>query len=1066
MPEPIPQTFEEAFKRVQELAAAFKANERRYLASDYQEAEVRKDFIDKFWIALGWDVNHDFQTNPYEQEVKVERGVSSAEGQTRADYAFYLKPNFRDVRFYVEAKKPSVELANKGNYFQVACYGWNSGTPLAVIHDFQQFHILDCRGKPKLETVLERAVATYHYDDYCNAEKFKEIYWLFSREAVAAGSLEKRAAELPKLRGKGARRAGLAAAKPVDEDFLETLDGHRTDLARAFKKHNPRLDSETLTELAQRTLDRLVFLRFLEDKGIEAQRLVEKFGAKGNAWEDFVAASRRLDGIYNGIVFKEHAILDKPAFRVDEESFSGVCQQLTAATTPYNFNVIPIHILGSIYERFLGKVIVATDKRVRVEEKPEVRKAGGVYYTPEYIVRYIVENTVGKLVAGKKPEQIAGMRFADIACGSGSFLLGVYDLLLQHHGNYYNNLADADRARAAKRGDCVERDGKLYLSLRKKREILTNNIYGVDLDPQAVEVCQLSLYLKLLKDETTVSAAEHQMEFHETLLPSLAKNIVCGNSLIGRDISEGQLFAGDEERKLNPMNFEDAFPHIFAPKDAPGMVREAEPAYEVGRTFTREGGRRTYPHIEDETRGFDAIVGNPPYVRQEGLKETKAYFEKHYESYASSADLYAYFMERAVSLLRRGGRFGYVVSSSFLRATYAEPLRETLKRRASILRLVDFGGHAVFADAKDTYVCIPILAKEPQPERIEICKVKSIKEGAVENEMSKTDYTVPHGRFDRDAWSTKSDAETWLFEKIVAAGKPLGEYIAGRMFYGIKTGFNDAFVISGAQRRKLIKASPNSAGFIKPCRGGEDCRNYYIEPTDAYLIVVPSGSTRLAMGATGAAASEAKAWAWFKSKHAALAAHLEAFKSDLSARQDMGDYWWELRPCDYYPALEQPKIVFPDICKGPRFCYDDTGLYLTNTAYALGTGDKYLLGILNSRLFWFAISNISIPFGVRAGEFRYRLIYQYMEKIPIHAINPCSSIEKAAHDDVVSRVDAMLVAKASLAQSQTDKDRNFYEAKCASLDRQMDALVYRLYGLTAEEIAIVEGAGNAICGGL
>ena len=228
---------------------------------------------------------------------------------------------------------------------------------------------------------------------------------------------------------------------------------------------------------------------------------------KAQPWEDFVAASRRLDGIYNGIVFKQHDILDGAKFRVDDNAFADICESLAHVNSPYDFDAIPIHILGSIYERFLGKVIVATDKRVRVEEKPEVRKAGGVYYTPEYIVRYIVENTVGKLIAGKTPDQIAEMRFADIACGSGSFLLGVFDLLLTYHGHYYN-----ENPSKARKGDCIEHDGKLYLSLRKKREILLNNIYGVDIDAQAVEVCQLSLYLKLLKEETTASAHQYLLD--------------------------------------------------------------------------------------------------------------------------------------------------------------------------------------------------------------------------------------------------------------------------------------------------------------------------------------------------------------------------------------------------------------------------------------------------------------------------------------------------------------------------------------------------------------------------
>ena len=207
----------------------------------------------------------------------------------------------------------------------------------------------------------------------------------------------------------------------------------------------------------------------------------------------------------------------------------------------------------------------------------------------------------------------------------------------------------------------------------------------------------------------------------------------------------------------------------------------------------------------------------------------------------------------------------------------------------------------------------------------------------------------------------------------------------------------------------------------------------------------------------GAAASEAKAWAWLEKQLPPIAEHLQTFKKQLQTRQDQGDFWWELRSCDYYDVFSKPKIVFPDICKFPRFCYDDTGIYLTNTAYALGTGDKYLLGILNSKVFWFAISNISIPFGVRAGEFRYRLIYQYMEQVPIRAADMKNPSDVAHHDKLVSLVDKMLLLVPKLRAAKSEGDRATLQNAVSATDRAIDALVYDLYGLTPEEIALVEG---------
>jgi len=254
----------------------------------------------------------------------------------------------------------------------------------------------------------------------------------------------------------------------------------------------------------------------------------------------------------------------------------------------------------------------------------------------------------------------------------------------------------------------------------------------------------------------------------------------------------------------------------------------------------------------------------------------------------------------------------------------------------------------------------------------------------------------------------------------------------------------------------MVTQSPTAEDLIQPARGGKDCRKYYINTTDAWVIVIPTGWTRQTAGVSGTF-SDGAAWAWLEQHCAAIAAHLHPFMRALKARDDQGEFWWELRPCDYYSVFTGPKIVFPDICKYPRFCLDETGLYLMNTAYALGTGDKYLLGILNSRLFWFCISMISIPFGVRAGEFRYRLIYQYMEQIPIRPINPEKSADRARHDRMVALVTEMLAAKRQEAGAGTDTNRTFWMRKATTLDRQIDALVYELYDLTPAEIALVEG---------
>ncbi|HKN88483.1 MAG TPA: Eco57I restriction-modification methylase domain-containing protein, partial [Nitrospiraceae bacterium] len=287
-----------------------------------------------------------------------------------------------------------------------------------------------------------------------------------------------------------------------------------------------------------------------------------------------------------------------------------------------------------------------------------------------------------------------------------------------------------------------------------------NNIYGVDIDSQAVEVTKLSLLLKVLEGESDETLKRQLSFVKERALPDLGRNIKCGNSLIGPDYFSGQLLPDEDEmRRVNPFDWKSEFPEIIR----------------VG--------------------GVDAVIGNPPYVRQEALSNFKDYLSSRYEAFDGVADLYAYFMERSVCLLREGGRFSFIVSSSFLRTTYGKPLRRTLKKHAAVLRIVDFGGLAVFENAKDTYVCIPLLAKVQQPDRMEVSCIPSLQFTNLDDYVAGTRHTIPHKRLSPEAWSLNSDAEAAVIEAVMKIGKPLGDYVNGQIHYGIKTGLNEAFVI-------------------------------------------------------------------------------------------------------------------------------------------------------------------------------------------------------------------------------------------------------------------------------
>jgi hypothetical protein len=799
---------------------------------------------------------------------------------------------------------------------------------------------------------------------------------------------------------------------------LQEIENWRDMLARNLALRNPNLSQRELNYAVQVTIDRIIFLRMCEDRGIEPYGQLQKLQQEPDIYANLLDLYRKADDRYNSGLFHFHAEKGRHeapdtltlALAIDDKPLRDILHGLYYPECPYEFSVLSGEILGQVYEQFLGKVIRLTaGHRAVVEDKPEVRKAGGVYYTPTYIVEYIVKQTVGKLLEGKTPRQAARLRILDPACGSGSFLLGAYQRLLDWHRDRYLEDGPKKHAKELYQGA----GGVWRLTTAEKKRILLNNIYGVDIDPQAVEVTKLSLLLKVLEGESEQTLQSQLRVFHERALPDLSNNIQCGNSLIGPDFYDGQqlsMFDEEERYRINVFDWEAAFPWL------------------------------------EEAGGFDVVIGNPPYVRQETLSVFKDYFKKRYQSFDGVADLFTYFMEKAVRLLREGGFFSFIVSSSFLRTTYAEPLRRLLKTSAAVVRIVDFGGLPVFANAKDTYVCIPLLAKQAQPQHVELCRVESLAIPDLHSYVGSNHYTIPHERLAPEAWSLQSNQAAATFEKIVKAGRPLGKYVDRRMFYGIKTGLNEAFVIDAETRHALIAKDARSAELIKPLLGGEDIRRWVFHSKGLWLIFTRRGVNI--------------------KDYPAIREHLSQWREDLTPKKRTSDRrgrkpgryeWFEIQDdVAYYQVFDGPKIMFPDITKEPRFCLDTNGHYLANTAYCLGTDDRYLLGILNSRLFWFAISNISIPFGVRAGKYRYRLIYQYMEKVPIRPIEMTNLTDKARHDQMVHLVEQMLSLHQQLATAKTPQDQTVLKRQIDTTDRQIDQLVYELYGLTEAEIRIVE----------
>ena len=547
-----------ALEKIKSLVERFEEQKEFYRKADYNEMQTRRDFIDPFWKALGWDIDNENGYAESYREVIHEDRVKVGGATKAPDYSFRLVGGKR--LFFLEAKKPSVIIKDEvAPAYQIRRYGWSAKMPISVITDFEEFAIYDCTTKPKPTDKASNGRIKYlTYADY--VKEFDFIWDTFAKERVLKGSFDKYITNDKNKKG----------TSTVDNEFLQSLDKWRIELALNIALRNKHIDEEELNFVVQHIIDRIVFLRIAEDRSAERYGELQDTVKLGNYYQNLLERFHFADQKYNSGLFdfRKEKISDKIA--IDNKIVKSIITELYYPVCPYEFSVLSVEILGSAYEQFLGKQISLTaGGRAKIEEKPEVRKAGGVYYTPQYIVDYIVKNTVGKLVESKTPKEVSLIKIADPACGSGSFLLGAYQFLLDWHKDYYtNNGASTGTSTTIAKGrknDVLTPAGELTTA--EKKRILLNNIYGVDLDSNAVEVTKLSLLLKCMEGETKETIEAQSKLFHDRILPTLDNNIKSGNSLIDLDYFDNELDFG-EERKIKPFSWQKAFPEVFNIKKA------------------------------------------------------------------------------------------------------------------------------------------------------------------------------------------------------------------------------------------------------------------------------------------------------------------------------------------------------------------------------------------------------------------------------------------------------------------------------------------------------------------
>jgi hypothetical protein len=1011
-------------EEVIKLVRRFEENRAAYHSASYNETQVRREFIDPFFRALGWDVANESGTAEAYKDVIHEYSIKIGDANRAPDYCFMTGG---DRSFFVEAKRPSVNLKEGIDpAFQLRRYAWSANLPLSILTDFEELAVYDCRIRPDKADKAATAREFYiPYTDY--ADQWERIAALFSKEAVLGGSLDAYAESLK-------TKKGVAA---VDDAFLQEIESWRQSLAQDIATRNPQLTQRELNFSVQMTIDRFIFLRICEDRGIEPYGRLQDLLKADGVYPRLCQLFRQADDRYNSGLFHfrvEKGRADDPddltlTLKVGDEPLKRIIGGTYYPDSPYEFSVLPVEILGQVYEQFLGKVIYLTDEhQAHVEDKPEVRKAGGVYYTPAYIVDTIVRETVGKLVDGKTPRQVARLKILDPACGSGSFLIGAYQYLLEWHRYFYHEDGPEKHKRQLYQGP----GGDWRLTTDERRRILLNNIYGVDIDSQAVEVTKLALSLKVLEGENEQTLIRQLQLFQERALPDLGNNIKCGNSLVTSDFYEAApLFTltSEEQYLVNAFDWDQEFPAIMA------------------------------------AGGFDAVIGNPPYVRIQAMKEWAApqveYFKRKYRSASrGNYDLYAVFVERGLSLLNKSGRLGFILPNKLFNAEYGEPLRELMAAGGHVSAIVHFGDQQVFPRAT-TYTALLFLTKQ-KTDQLEFTRVPDIRAWRLANEA--VTGQLPAAGLSAKAWNFHVGSDAALATRLLDELPPL-RTIAD-IYVGVQTSADDVFILEGtltpdgqlvAQSKALQREVVLEPTLVLPVVSGVDVKRYGSLPSRQWIVfpyTVSDGTAVLTP------------WAAIAEQAPATAAYLKANEARLRARERGkfdDDAWYRFGRNQNIGIQTQPKVCVPRLVSPLRATFDSEGRHCLDNVDVNGvvfkpqyaeTSQAFLLALLNSRVLRWLFPKVSAPF--RGGYWSANR--QFLGQLPIRLPDLTSAADRKIHAGLVQLVGQVMQLRQAADAARTAHERTMLRRQMQAAEQRIDQLVYELYELSDTDIAIIEQA--------
>ena len=940
----------------------------------------------------------------------------------RVDYSLKIKGS---PKIYIEAKPPRTKLTKPQTTSQAITYGYNKrSVPWVLLTDFQELRLFDVTIRPNKRNLEAGLRLDLTYDRFI--ERFDDL-WLLSKESVESGLLDRSllSKKLDRLR------------RPVDKEILEDMKRWREVLAKDIYKNHPNMTEDQLKDNVQRILDRIIFIRSCEDRRLTYGETLQEMVAQrrddiGTAFMPTLKALfRRYDRDFDSELFDPHTCED---LAID---FPALKEVILETYDPYLFDAIGVEVLGNIYEQYLGFVPRLTEKRVKYEPKPEVRKAGGIFYTPEYIVDYIVKNTLGRFLSERKPKQIEMLRILDPACGSGSFLIRAYkemeayyqDLKKQTWGKRQKILSKVYEDQSEFSFDEGSQETRWELNVFDKRKIVLNHLFGVDLDEQAVEVSRLSLMLKMLE-------GEHGIIPGRAVLPTLDHNIKCGNSLISGDVLKLQSFFKEDWVKTKEFEWNVRF-----------------------RKVVKEEG------------GFDVIIGNPPYVRIQTLPQDQVgFFSKNYVSATGNYDIYTLFVERGLHLLKPGGILGFILPHKFFQAAYGQGLRKLIAGQKALMEVVNFRDNQIFEQAS-TYTCLLFLQKG-KGRTFKYSEIAKLEDPAKQLQTihDHDDYRddrmsigkIPREQITEGPWIFSFGEEAELLEKLRNVGTTLGD-VSKRIFQGVITSADTVFLFKEFELvgRSRVKVYSNELqekvvleeNILKHVVRSGDIGQYYAQPTCVVLFPykVEKDEARLLSREE------------IQSHYRLSWAYLKRCKKVLEEREGgkfKDDEWYRFGRTQNIGMWEQPKMLVPYMVTRLSAYPDSENHYyfvnVTTGGYGILVNNEkvslhYLTALLNSALLDFYLKRITTNF--RGGYFAANK--QYIEQLPIHIINVNNPKETKQHDDLVKLVDVMLDLR-KREQTAKGHELELLKRQIEKTDREIDEQVYELYEITEAEKRLIE----------